>query len=78
MQVSRKQNLAPNIQKQSMLSGKHDPILKIRFLVPKTGSKRADCPISRFRVCGENVGRSSVVCSNDPIFRTNKESSMWK
>ena len=35
-------------------------------------------PISRFRFCGENVGRSFVVCSHDPIFRTNKESSFWR
>ena len=31
-------------------------------------------PISWFRFCGENVGRSFVVCSHDPIFRTDKES----
>ena len=55
----------------------HDPILRIRFLVPKIGSKRSDGPISRFRFCGENVGRSFVVCSHDPIFRTDKESSIW-
>ena len=35
-------------------------------------------PISRFRFCGENVGRSFVVCSHDPTFRTNKESSLWR
>ena len=34
-------------------------------------------PISRFRFCGENVARLFVVCSHDPIFRTNKESSIW-
>ena len=56
----------------------HDPILRIRFLVPKIGSRRSDGPISRFRFCGENVGRSFVVCSHDPIFRTNKESSIWR
>ena len=50
-----------------------DPFLRIRFLVPKTGSRRSDGPISRFRFCGENVGRSFVVCSHDPFFRTNKE-----
>ena len=55
----------------------HDPILRIRFLVPKIGSRRSDGPISRFRFCGENVGKSFVVCSHDPIFRTNKESSIW-
>ena len=54
----------------------HDPLLRIRFLVPKTGSRRSDGPISRFRFCGENVGRSFVVCSHDPFFRTNKESSI--
>ena len=56
----------------------HDLILRIRFLVPKIGSRRSDGPISRFRFCGENVGRSFVVCSRDPIFRTDKESSIWR
>ena len=56
----------------------HDPFLRIRVLVPKTGRRRSDGPISRFRFCGENVGRSSVVCSRDPFFRTNKESSIWR
>ena len=56
----------------------HDPFLRIRFLFPKTGSRRSDGPISRFRFCGENVGRSFVVCSHDPFFRTNKESSIWR
>ena len=37
-------------------------------MVPKTGSRRSDSPISRFRFCGENVGRSFVVCSHDPFF----------
>ena len=55
----------------------HDPILRIQFLVPKIGSRRSDGPISRFRFCGENVGRSFLVCSHDPILRTNKESSIW-
>ena len=56
----------------------HDPILRIRLLVPKIGSRRSDGPISRFRFCGEDVERSFVVCSHDPIFRTNKESSIWR
>ena len=30
-------------------------------MVPKIGSRRSDGPISRFRFCGENVGRSFVV-----------------
>ena len=55
----------------------HDPFLRIRFLVPKTGSRRSDGPISRFRFCGENVGRSFAVCSYGPFFRTNKGSSIW-
>ena len=54
-----------------------DPFLRIRFLVPKTGSRRSDGPISRFHFCGENVG-PFVVCSHDPFFRTNKESSFWR
>ena len=49
----------------------HDPILRIRFLVPKIGSRRSYAPMSRFRFCVQNVGRSFVVCSHDPIFRTN-------
>ena len=60
------------------LSYKSEYVLRhvhtIRFLVPKIGSRRSDDPISRFRLCGENVGRSFLVCSRDPIFRTNKES----
>ena len=56
----------------------HDPFLRIRFLVQKTGSRRSDGPISRFRFCGENVGRSFVVCSHDQFFRTDKESSIWR
>ena len=56
----------------------HDPFLRIRFLVPKTVSRRSDGPISRFRFCGENVGRSFVVCSHDPFSRTNKKSSIWR
>ena len=55
-----------------------DLILRIRFLVPKIGSRRSYGPMSRFRFCGKNVGRSFVVCSQDPIFRTNKESSIWR
>ena len=47
-------------------------------MVPKIGSKRSDGPISRFRFCDENFGRSFVVCSHDPFFRTNKESSIWR
>ena len=50
----------------------------MRFLVPKTGSRRSDGPISRFRFYGENVGRSFVVCSHDPFLRTNKESSIGR
>ena len=30
-------------------------------------------PISRFRFCGENIGRLFPMCSHDPIFRTNKK-----
>ena len=33
----------------------HNLILRIRFLVPKIGSRRLSGPISRFRFCGENV-----------------------
>ena len=45
-------------------------------MVFKIGSKRSDCPISRFRFCGENVGRSFSMCSHDPIFGTNKIGSL--
>ena len=48
----------------------HYPILRIRFLIPKIGSRRSDGPISRFRFCGENVGRSFSICSDDSIFGT--------
>ena len=53
-----------------------DPILRIRFLVSKTGNRRSDGPISRLRFCCENVESSFVVCSHDPFFRTDKESSV--
>ena len=56
----------------------YHPILRIRFLVSKIGSRRSDGPISRFRFCRKSVGRSFVVCSHDPIFRTNKKSSIWR
>ena len=50
-----------------------------QLMVPKTGSKRSDGPISRFRFCCENVGRSLfVVCSHDSIFRTKLEHSLWR
>ena len=47
-------------------------------MVPKIGSRRSNDPISTFRFCGEIVGRTFVVCSHDPIFRTNKISSIWR
>ena len=65
-------------QNRTLKARSHDPFLRIQFLVPKTESRRSDGPISRFRFCGENVGRSFVVCSHDPFFRTNKESSIWR
>ena len=55
----------------------HDPTLRIRLFSPRIGSRRSDGPISSFRFCSENVGRSFVVCSHSPIFRTRKESSTW-
>ena len=63
---------------ETLKARSHDPFLRIRFLVPKTGSRRSHGPISRFRFCDENVGRSFVVCSHDPFVRTNKESSIWR
>ena len=50
--------------------------LKDPILGPEIGSRGSDGPISRFRLCGENVGRSFVVCSHNPIFITSKESSI--
>ena len=55
----------------------HDSNLRIRFLVSKIAGRCSDGLISRFRFCGENVRRSFVVCSHDPIFRTDNESSIW-
>ena len=66
------------LSEQCLKARSHDPILTIRFLVPKIGSRRSDGPISRFRFCDESVGRSFVVCSHDPIFRRKKESSIWR
>ena len=48
--------------------------VKIRILCL---AQVSDGPISRFRFYGENVGRSFIVCSHDPIFKTNKESLFW-
>ena len=62
----------------------HDPILRIRVLVltivgvQRRSNRRSNGPISRFCFCGENVGRSFVVCSHDPFFRINKESLIWR
>ena len=53
------------------------PVHMIRFLVPKIGRRHSDGSILRFRFSSENVGRSFVVCSQDPTFRTNKEFSIW-
>ena len=60
------------LHKGSVKARSHDPILGSEI-----GSRRSDCPISRFRFCGENVGRLFVVCSHDQIFRTDKEPSIW-
>ena len=68
----------PNCTTQNDLKAcAHDPISRIKLLVPKIGSRRSVGRISKFRFCGEDVGRSLVVCSHDPIFRTNKD-SLWR
>ena len=72
------ETLGVAIEKLFLKARSHDPFLRIRFLVPKTGSRHSDGPISRFRFCGENVERSFVVCSYNPFFRTNKGSSIWR
>ena len=56
----------------------HDPFLRIRFLVQKleAGVQTVLFQGSVFVV--RNVRRSFVVCSHDPFFRTNKESSIWR
>ena len=56
----------------------HDPILRIRFLVPKIGRRHSVGLISRFCFCSENVVRSFVVYPHHPIFRTHKEPSIWR
>ena len=68
----------PNCTTQNDLKAcAYNPILRIKLSVPKIGSRRSVRWISRFRFCGEDVGRSLVVCSHDPIFRTNKD-SLWR
>ena len=62
----------------SLKARSHDPISRILFLIPKIASRGSEGPISRFRFSGENVGRPFVVCSRDPIFRTDKEFSIWR
>ena len=76
--VNRKALQQEQRSSRSCKARSHYPFLRIRFLVLKTGSKRSDGPISRLRFCGENVGRSFVVCSHGSFFRTNKESSIWR
>ena len=64
--------------KRSLKARSHDPILRMRLFFQKTGSRCSEGPISRFRFCGENVGRSFVVWSHDPISKTEKQSSIWR
>ena len=75
LNISEKKN---EVRLDAVKARSHDLILRIRSLVPKIRSRRSDGPISRFHICDENVGRSFVVCSHDPIFRTNKGSSIWR
>ena len=71
-------NSSPDLKCMPLKARSNDLISRIRFLVPKIGSRHSDGPISRFRFGGENVGRSFLACSHDPIFRTDKESSIWR
>ena len=41
--------VAKKIASTSVKARSHDPILRIRFLVLKIGSRRSDGPISKFR-----------------------------
>ena len=58
------------------------PFRRSVFKDPIFGSKNWKQAFRRsdFKVpfCDENIGRSFVVCSHDPFFRTNKESSIWR
>ena len=53
-----------------------DPILRIRSLVPKIGSKRSDGLISRFRFCGETVGWSLILYCVHTI-QFSEPTSIW-
>ena len=65
-------------------SGTHlkGPFTRSVFKDPIFGSKNWKQAFRRsdFKVpfCGENIGRSFVVCSHDSFSRTNKESSIWR
>ena len=78
MELAKFEFPARTSKKSCVEARSHDPMLRIRFLVPKIGSRRSGGPISRFRFCGENVRRSFAVCSHDPIFRTDKDSSICR
>ena len=58
------------------------PFTRSDFKDPILGSKNWKQTFRRsdFKVpfCGENVGRSFIVCLHDSIFRTNTESSIWR
>ena len=69
LNISEKKN---EVRFDTVKARSHDLILRIQSLVPKIGSRRSDDPISTFHICDENVGRSFVVCSHDPIFRTKR------
>ena len=73
LNISEKKN---EVRFDAVNAHSHDLILRIRSLVPKIRSRRSGGPTSRFHIYDENVRRSFVVCSHDPIFRTNKGSSI--
>ena len=59
------------------------PFTRSVFKDPIFGSKKLEAGVQTVQFqgslfCGENVGRSFEVCSHDPFFRTNNESSIWR
>ena len=69
---------APNAGKVAKKATFKGPFTRSVFKDPFHGSETWKQAFRRFRFCGENVGRSFVVCPHDRIFRTNKESSIWR
>ena len=62
---------------QPVKSRSHDPVSRIRLLVPKIGRRRSDGPISKFRFCWRLLSFKKGVCSIFICFSQNY-GSVWE